>query len=93
MNPEGGGAPPGAVGAMPPGRPPGKPPADATAGPAPAITHDDAGGLPTVIALTMSNEPKNNAFQLCEPACTPNLASWSHSGAGGCWSTDGQLSV
>ncbi len=33
------------------------------------ITHKAAGVLSTVIALPASNEPKNNAFQLAEPAC------------------------
>ena len=35
-----------------------------------AISHSDAGGLSTVIALPASSEPKRNAFQLCEPAWT-----------------------
>ena len=30
-----------------------------------AITHSEAGGLSTVIALAESSEPKKNAFQLC----------------------------
>ncbi len=34
-----------------------------------AISHSDAGGLSTVIALLASSEPKRNAFQLCDPAC------------------------
>ena len=34
------------------------------------MTHSDAGGLSTVMALAASNEPKKNAFQLDEPACT-----------------------
>ena len=35
-----------------------------------AISHSEAGGLSTVIALPASSEPKKNAFQDCEPACT-----------------------
>ena len=35
-----------------------------------AITHSEAGGLSTVIALAESSEPKKNAVQLCVPACT-----------------------
>ena len=35
-----------------------------------AITHSEAGGLSTVMKLAASDEPKKNAFQLCEPACT-----------------------
>ncbi len=34
------------------------------------MTHSDAGGLSTVIALDASNEPKKNAFQLWVPAWT-----------------------
>ena len=34
-----------------------------------AITQSAAGGLSTVIELAASDEPKNNAFQLTEPAC------------------------
>ena len=34
-----------------------------------AITHSDAGVLSTVIEFAASDEPKNNAFQLAEPAC------------------------
>ena len=34
------------------------------------ITHNDAGGLSTVIRFAASKEPKNRAFQLCEPAWT-----------------------
>ena len=34
-----------------------------------AISHSDAGGLSTVMELAASDEPKKNAFQLCEPAC------------------------
>ena len=34
------------------------------------ITHNDAGGLSTVMKLDESNEPKKNAFQLFEPAST-----------------------
>ena len=33
-----------------------------------AMTHSAAGGLSTVMELAASEEPKNNAFQLCEPA-------------------------
>ena len=33
------------------------------------MIHNEAGGLSTVIALAASDEPKNQAFQLCEPAC------------------------
>ena len=33
------------------------------------ITHTAAGVLSTVIAFAASLEPKNNAFQLCAPAC------------------------
>ncbi len=33
------------------------------------ITHSEAGGLSTVMKLLASLEPKNSAFQLCEPAC------------------------
>ena len=33
------------------------------------MIHSDAGGLSTVIELAASNDPKNQAFQLCEPAC------------------------
>ncbi len=35
-----------------------------------AITHSEAGGLSTVIALAESSEPKKNAVQLCVPAWT-----------------------
>ena len=35
-----------------------------------SISHSDAGGLSTVMALAASNEPKKNAFQLDVPACT-----------------------
>jgi hypothetical protein len=35
-----------------------------------SITHNDAGGLSTVIVLPQSDEPKKNAFQLFVPACT-----------------------
>ena len=35
-----------------------------------AISHSEAGGLSTVIALPASREPKKKAFQLCEPAWT-----------------------
>jgi hypothetical protein len=34
------------------------------------MTHNEAGVLSTVMKLDASNEPKNQAFQLCEPACT-----------------------
>jgi hypothetical protein len=34
-----------------------------------AVTHNDAGGLSTVMKLFASSEPKNHADQLCEPAC------------------------
>ena len=34
------------------------------------MTHSDAGGLSTVMKFDESNEPKKNAFQLFEPACT-----------------------
>ena len=33
------------------------------------MIQSDAGGLSTVIELAASNDPKNQAFQLCEPAC------------------------
>ena len=33
------------------------------------ITHSDAGVLSTVMKFDASDEPKNNAFQLSEPAC------------------------
>ena len=33
------------------------------------MIHSEAGGLSTVIALAASEDPKNHAFQLCEPAC------------------------
>ena len=33
-----------------------------------AISHSDAGVLSTVMELPASEEPKKNAFQLCEPA-------------------------
>ncbi len=33
-----------------------------------AISHSEAGVLSTVIELPASDEPKKNAFQLCEPA-------------------------
>ena len=32
------------------------------------ISHRDAGGVSTVIALAASDDPKKNAFQLWEPA-------------------------
>ena len=32
------------------------------------ITHSDAGGLSTVMALAASEEPKNQAAQSCDPA-------------------------
>ena len=32
------------------------------------ITHSDAGGLSTVMALAASEEPKNQAVQSCDPA-------------------------
>jgi len=32
------------------------------------ITHSDAGGLSTVMALAASEEPKNQAVQSCAPA-------------------------
>ncbi len=35
-----------------------------------SITHNDAGGLSTVMKLEASKEPKNIAFQLLVPACT-----------------------
>jgi len=35
-----------------------------------AITHSEAGGLSTVMEFPASEEPKNKAFQLVEPACT-----------------------
>jgi len=34
------------------------------------MTHNDAGGLSTVMKLAPSNEPKKNAFQLVVPAWT-----------------------
>jgi hypothetical protein len=34
------------------------------------ITHNEAGVLSTVMKLDESNAPKNQAFQLVEPACT-----------------------
>ncbi len=34
------------------------------------ITHNEAGGLSTVMKFDESNEPKNHAFQLCVPAWT-----------------------
>ncbi len=34
------------------------------------ITHSAAGVLSTVMKLDASSEPKNQAFQLVEPACT-----------------------
>ncbi len=34
------------------------------------MTHNDAGGLSTVMKFDESNDPKNSAFQLCVPACT-----------------------
>ena len=34
-----------------------------------AISHIDAGGLSTVIALPESEDPHRNAHQLFEPAC------------------------
>ena len=33
------------------------------------VTHSAAGGLSTVMKLAASSEPKNQARQLCEPAC------------------------
>jgi hypothetical protein len=33
------------------------------------MTHNEAGGLSTVMLLPASSEPKNHAFQLCDPAC------------------------
>ena len=33
-----------------------------------AIAQIDKGGLSTVIELAASEDPKNRAFQLCEPA-------------------------
>ena len=33
------------------------------------MIQSDAGGLSTVIELAASNDPKNHAFQLCDPAC------------------------
>ncbi len=35
-----------------------------------SCTQSEAGGLSTVMALPESNDPKKNAFQLVEPACT-----------------------
>ena len=35
-----------------------------------SMTHNDAGGLSTVMKLDASNEPKKHAFQECAPACT-----------------------
>ena len=35
-----------------------------------AISHSEAGVLSTVMELPASEEPKKNAFQLCDPACT-----------------------
>ncbi len=35
-----------------------------------AITHSEAGGLSTVIALPESSEPNSHAFQSWVPACT-----------------------
>ena len=35
-----------------------------------AISHSEAGGLSTVMALPASSEPKKKAFQLCDPAWT-----------------------
>ena len=35
-----------------------------------SMTHRDAGALSTVMAFAPSKEPKKNAVQLCEPACT-----------------------
>ena len=32
------------------------------------MTHSAAGGLSTVMKLAASLEPKNSAFQLCDPA-------------------------
>lgn len=32
------------------------------------MTHNDAGGLSTVMALAASEEPKNQAAQSCDPA-------------------------
>ena len=34
------------------------------------MTHRLAGGLSTVMKLDESSDPKNSAFQLCDPACT-----------------------
>ena len=34
------------------------------------IIHSEAGGLSTVMKLAPSNDPKKNAFQLVDPACT-----------------------
>ena len=34
------------------------------------ITHNDAGVLSTVMKLDASKDPKNQAFQLSDPACT-----------------------
>ena len=33
-----------------------------------AIGQSDSGGLSTVIEFAASDDPKKNAFQLCEPA-------------------------
>ena len=35
-----------------------------------SIGQRKAGALSTVMELAPSNEPKKNAFQLCDPACT-----------------------
>jgi hypothetical protein len=35
-----------------------------------SITHNDAGVLSTVIEFAASEDPKKNAFQLDDPACT-----------------------
>ena len=34
------------------------------------MTQSDAGDLSTEMKFDESNEPKNQAFQLCDPACT-----------------------
>jgi hypothetical protein len=34
-----------------------------------AMGHRNRGALSTVMALPESNDPKNSAFQLCDPAC------------------------
>ena len=33
------------------------------------VTHSEAGGLSTVMKFCASTDPKNQADQLCEPAC------------------------